>query len=288
MSLNSNNSLKLPLFQFSKLLKYPEIAHAVSTRRSPQEPLFPEAQPETPGDYRLAGRGAYNRREVIYQRRSELLAAAGLDYVQVQPNLTAPQQRHTANVAVVGKEAYGAHLNWDKSLVNYDGVITNLPGVPLLTVHADCPPVLFYDPVKRVIGAAHSGWRGTVAKISLEMVRLMREHYGCLPETIIAGIGPGIGPCCYQVGEPVLREVKEAFGPEIAGEVLLRQPDGSCHFDLWQAIYVTLLEAGLKPQNIEQGATCTLCQPDDFFSYRATPLEERHNYGQFVALICLK
>lgn len=288
MPLTTNNSLKLPLFQFSKLLKYPEIAHGVATRRGPASPLFLEAQPDLPDDYRTAGRGAYNKREVIYRRRSELLAALGLDHERVQPNLTAPQQRHTHNVAVVGQEAYGAQLNWDKPLENYDGVITNLPGIPLLTIHADCPPILFYDPEQRVIGAVHSGWRGTVAKISLETVRLMREQYRSRPENIVAGIGPSIGPCCYQVGEPVLSEVANAFGEATAKELLHPQTDGSYHFDLWQAIYITLLEAGLKPQNIEQGGTCTRCQPDHFFSYRATPIEERHNYGQFVALICLR
>lgn len=288
MPIYSNNSLELPLFQFSKLLEYPEISHCVATRHSPGKPLFPEAQPEAADDYRTAGRGAYNRREVIYQRRSELLAALGLDYTQIQPNLTAPLQRHTANVVAVGEEAYGAHLNWDNPLAECDGVVTNLPNIPLMTLHADCPPVLLYDPVKKVVGAVHSGWRGTVGKISLEAVKVMQQRYGSRPEDIVAGVGPSIGPCCYQVAEPVLSSVAEAFGPETAKELLTLQADGSHHFDLWQVIYITLLEAGLKPRWIEQGNTCTLCHTTDFFSYRATPLEQRHNYGQFVALICLR
>jgi YfiH family protein len=288
MPLYSNNPLELPLFQFSKLLAYPEVAHTIATRQRPGKPLFQEAQPEIPDDYRTAGKGGHIKQEVIYRRRSELLAALGLDYEQVQPNLTSPLQRHTNRVAVVGEEAYGAHQNWDKSLDNYDAVVTNLPGVPLLTLHADCAPVLFYDPVKKVVGAVHSGWRGTVGKISREVVRTMQQHYGSSPEDLVAGIGPCIGPCCYQVGEPVLSAVAEAFGAEVAQELLPLQADGSHHFDLWQAIYLTLLEAGLMPQNIEHGLTCTRCNQPFFFSYRATPVEERHNYGQFVALICLK
>ncbi len=288
MPVNSANPLELPVFQFSKLLEYSEIAHAVATRRAPGKPLFVEAQPEAPDDYRTAGRGAYNKREVIYRRRSELLAALGLDYERLQPNLAAPLQRHTANVTVVGDEAYGAHLNWDNPLDDCDGVVTDRPGVPLMTIHADCTPVLFYDPVRRVVGVAHSGWRGTVGKISLEMVRTMQTQYGSHPQDIIAGIGPAIGPCCYQVAEPVLSAVAEAFGPDAAAELLPVQTDGSCHFDLWQAIHITLLEAGLNPRHIESSATCTRCHPANFFSYRATPIEERHNYGQFVALICLR
>ncbi|MEI6044558.1 MAG: peptidoglycan editing factor PgeF, partial [Chloroflexota bacterium] len=241
-----------------------------------------------PDDYRTAGKGIYNKREVIYRRRSEFLAALGLDYERVQPNLTSPLQRHTNRVAVVGEEAYGTHLNWDKPLDNYDAVVTNLPGLPLMTLHADCTPVLLYDPLKKVIGAVHSGWRGTVGKISLEAVRVMQQHYGSAPEDIVAGIGPSIGPCCYQVGEPVLSAVAAAFGPEVAKPLLPLQADSSYHFDLWQTIFLTLREAGLKPQNIEQSTTCTRCNLTHFFSYRATPVEERDNYGQFVSLICLR
>jgi len=288
MPLYSNNPLELPLFQFSKLLAYSEVAQAVATRRGPGKPLFETAQPAVPDDYRTAGRGAHNKYEVIYQRRSELLAAIGLDYTQVQSSLTAPWQHHTANVLVVGDEAYGAQLNWDKPIDNCDGLVTNRPDLPLMTIHADCLPVLFYDPANRVIGVAHSGWRGTVGKISREVIRLMQAKYGSHPADIIAGIGPGIGPCCYQVGEPVLSEVATVFGLETARELLPGQPDGSIHFDLWQAIYLTLLEAGLSPSNIEQSQTCTRCHISHFFSYRATPAEERHNYGQFVALICLR
>jgi copper oxidase (laccase) domain-containing protein len=115
----------------------------------------------------------------------------------------------------------------------------------------------------------------------------MVEGYGSDPSTILAGIGPSIGPCCYQVGEPVLSEVSRAFGPERATELLIPQPDGSYHFDLWQAIYNTLLEAGLDPANIEQSQVCTLCENETFFSYRATPPDQRHNYGQFTAVIVL-
>ncbi len=288
MPVNTLNSLELPLFQFTSFQGQPAIAHAISTRLAPARPLIPEVQPESRADYRLAGRALYNQREVIYGRRSELLAALGLDYHKVQPNLVGVHQIHSANVIAVGNEAYGAQLNWDRPIRDADGLITDRPGVPLMTIHADCPPILLFDPVKRVIGAVHSGWRGTVGKIGLQAVRLMAECYASNPSDIIAGIGPSIGGCCYQVGEPVLSEVGLAFGQEQAKTLLTIQPDGTQHLDLWRAIYLTLLEAGLSPPNIELSELCTLCHSDRFFSYRATPTDQRQNYGQFTAVIMLK
>lgn len=288
MPVTADNLLELPLFQFHLLQNQPGLVHAVSTRLAPSRPLFHEVQPDRPDDYRLAGRAAFHRREVIYRRRSELLHALGLDHTAVQPNLVGVRQIHSANVLPVGEEAYGAHRNWDNPLPDADGLVTDRPGIPLMTIHADCPAILLYDPVRRVTGALHSGWRGTVGKIGLAAVQLMSRQYGSRPQDILAGVGPSIGPCCYQIGEPVLSQVEAAFGPSLAAELLPLQPDGSRHFDLWQAIYLTLREAGLQPQNIEQGELCTLCHNDRFFSYRATPPAERENYGQFVAVIALK
>jgi YfiH family protein len=287
MPIYTDNPLELPIFQFESLKNISGLAHAVSTRYAPKRPMLPEVQPATPGDYRLAGRSIYIQREIITGRRSELLTALGLDYREVQPNLVGVHQMHTANVRSIGKEAYGANLNWDNPIPECDGIITDCPGVPLMTIHADCPAILLYDPVRKVAGTLHSGWRGTVGKIGLEGVRQMVTNFGSNPKDILAGIGPSIGPCCYQVGEPVLSEVQRAFGPELSAELLQKQPDDSFHFDLWQAIYQTLLEAGLAPDNIEQSQVCTLCQRDHFFSYRATPQDQRHNYGQFMALVML-
>ncbi|HEX2915254.1 MAG TPA: peptidoglycan editing factor PgeF [Chloroflexia bacterium] len=288
MAVNSDNSLALPLFQFETLRKHHGLVHAVATRLAPANPLLPHVQPARQDDYRTAGKGSYNPREIIHGRRSEMLAALGVDYKVVQPNLVGVQQKHTANVAVIGDEAYGAELNWDKPIPDADGLVTNRPNIPLMTIHADCPAILLYDPVRHATGALHSGWRGTVAKIAFEGVRQMVEQFGSDPADILAGVGPSIGPCCYQVGEPVLSEVERAFGPAKARELLPVQADGSHHFDLWQAIHLTLLEAGLRPEHIEQSNVCTRCHNDRFFSYRCTPPEERHNYGQFTALVMLQ
>lgn len=288
MSVNNLNSLELPLFQFKALQEQTGLAHAIATRHAPTRPMLPRVQPAQPNDYRTAGMARYHQREVIAGRRSEMLTALGLDYEQVQPNLVGVRQVHSAKVVAVGEEAYGAELNWFNPLGDADGLITNLPGIPLMTIHADCPPIILYDPVCHAVGALHSGWRGTVGKIAAVGVQLMTERYGSRPVDILAGIGPSIGPCCYQVGEPVLSQAAAAFGSSIASKLLALQGDGSHHFDLWGAIHLTLRQAGLAAEHIEQSRVCTLCHNDRFFSYRATPLEQRHDYGQFTSLVVLR
>lgn len=79
-----------------------------------------------------------------------------------------------------------------------DALVTDVPGVCLTVFSADCIPVLFFDPVRRVVGAAHAGWRGTAAGIAYETARTMVEQYGCAPENLLAAIGPGISPCCFE------------------------------------------------------------------------------------------
>ncbi len=287
MPITAENPLKMSLFKFELLKGYPKLIHGISTRHAPQNPLWPEVQPESPNEYKIGGANLGLADEVILKRRAELLAACGGDWEKHFTSLTSGYQVHSANVAAIGPEAYGAGLTWRNSIPETDGLVTDLSGLPLLTGHADCPPILFYDPLQKVIGAAHSGWRGTVSKIGGAMVRVMVEKYGCQPANILAGIGPSIGACCYTFGGPGIAEIEQAFGQDMAEELLPLQPDGSHTFDLWTAIRYTLLEAGLKPENIESSELCSQCYQDTFFSYRATSPEMRGRQGNYAALIML-
>jgi YfiH family protein len=144
-------------------------------------------------------------------------------------------------------------------------LITDAPGVALMLRFADCLPVLLYDPVRRAIGLAHAGWRGTVAGIAAKAISAMTEAYGSRPGDIIADLGPCIGPCCYQVGTDVIELVKANFNPW--QELLHPQGDGSLHFDLREANRRQLAELGVE--EIEMIQLCTACRTDEFFSYRA-------------------
>jgi len=147
-----------------------------------------------------------------------------------------------------------------------DAIITAEHDVPLVMRFADCAPLLFFDPINRVAGLAHAGWRGTLLGIGPVTVKAMSQAYGCHPQDIIAGIGPSIGPCCYEVGPEVVAGIREVFG---ASKPLVRSSGdgGGDHFDLWAANEQALRMAGVG--RIEMARICTACNTHEFYSHRA-------------------
>lgn len=161
-----------------------------------------------------------------------------------------------------------------------DGIITRRPGIALMMRFADCVPLLFYDPLQKVVGIAHAGWPGTLVGIGPATIQAMQGTFGCNPTDIIVGIGPSIGPCCYEVGPEVIQGVRSAF--DGAADQLLKPGKGKRpHFDLWRANVVALRQAGVE--QIEVAELCTACRADLFFSHRA----ERGQTGRFGAMIVL-
>jgi YfiH family protein len=142
-------------------------------------------------------------------------------------------------------------------------MITQEKGVFLAAMGADCALVLLYDPAAGAVGIVHAGWRGTVLGIVEQGVRKMRREFGCDPAKIIAGIGPSIGPCCYEVGNDVKEAALAGRGIE---EVSPRA--GKLFFDLRKANVDQLLAQGVPRGNIEVADICTSCAHDRFFSYR--------------------
>jgi YfiH family protein len=129
---------------------------------------------------------------------------------------------------------------------------------------ADCIPILFADPVARVCGAAHAGWRGTVAGVAKNVVDRMRE-LGAQPENVRVALGPSIGACCFEVGPEVVDEFRAALG-DLPGLVV--QGPNKDHLDLRVATRAMLERAGVKPAHIDDRPPCTKCEADRFFSYR--------------------
>jgi YfiH family protein len=155
----------------------------------------------------------------------------------------------------------------------YDALITDRPGITLLIRVADCVPIVLYDPVRRVVAALHAGWKGTVANIAAATVARMGMRYGCRARDICAGIGPSIGPCCFEVGS----DVSEQFRKASFGDMCLPADSGGIRVDLPGANRAALLRSGLLPHNIEMAGYCTACNLDVFFSYRG----EKGNTGRF-------
>jgi polyphenol oxidase len=146
----------------------------------------------------------------------------------------------------------------------FDGMVCDTPGPVLGAFAADCIPLLFADPVGRVCGAAHSGWRGTVGRIAGRMVARMRE-LGSQPGDLRVALGPSIGPCCFEVGPEVVAEFRAAFG-ELPGMVVAGPRKD--HIDLRVATRHVLERAGLASEHIDAAPPCTRCTPERFYSYR--------------------
>jgi hypothetical protein len=161
----------------------------------------------------------------------------------------------------------------------FDGLVSDRPGAVLGAFAADCIPIIFADRVARNCGACHSGWRGTVAGVSRNVVTRMVE-LGSEPANIRVALGPSIGPCCFEVGDEVVEEFVKAFG-ELDGLVV----DGpkKHHIDLRVATRAVLEGAGVAPEHIDTDPPCTKCEPDRFFSYRRDGKEGGVHMG-FIGL----
>ncbi len=165
-------------------------------------------------------------------------------------------------------------------LDGYDAVITSSPEVVLMTFSADCPLIIVYDPQVPAIGLAHASWRCTVAELTRKLVADMHATFGSDPAHLHAGIGPGAGPCCYEVQE----DLRAAAAVLPNSEHLFHTRAGRLYFDLWQANRDQLRAAGLPNENIESANLCTMCHSDLFFSFR----REKAGCGHFGLLAALK
>ena len=159
-----------------------------------------------------------------------------------------------------------------------DALVTAEPAVPMLMRFGDCAPILLFDPAQHVVGLAHAGWRGIVADTVGATIRTMREQVGCDPSNLWAGIGPTIGPCCYEIGPEVAGAVQASCPP---GVDVTHQINGRTHLDLPGAAQAQLRAMGVA--HTEHADICTVCRVDEFFSHRA----ERGRTGRFGVVIGL-
>lgn len=210
-------------------------------------------------------------------------------------NLIIPQQTHSDNVAVVkvNRERSSEILITQSlsHLVTYentDALITDQCEIALALNFADCVPILFYDPVKKIIAAAHAGWRGTATQIAPKTVQKMIEEFGCRPSNIFAAIGPAIGKCCFEAQEDVLKQLAQSMNftfnagglgnpPYLNEHVSTAISDN--HADLKLINKLQLLACGLE--KIDVCGYCTSCKNELFFSYR----KEKGNTARHSAVI---
>lgn len=193
------------------------------------------------------------------------------------------RQTHTTNIRVVTDADRGKGITKERDYTEVDGMVTDVPGICLVTSYADCVPLYFVDPVKRVIGLSHSGWRGTVGKIGKKTVQVMQEEYGSDPAEILAAVGPSVCRECYEVSEDVIEQVREAFSEEIWEQLFCRKENGKYQLDLWKTNEQVFLEAGICADHITITNLCTHCNSRILYSHRAAG-DKRGNLCAFLAL----
>lgn len=184
--------------------------------------------------------------------------------------LVLSDQVHGTVIRRAGSGDCGEVFQEKRSIRETDGLITNEKNVMLMTFFADCVPLLFYDPVRQVVGNAHSGWRGTVQKMGEKMVGRMEEEFGSRPGDILAVIGPSICRACYEVDETVIREFQHVFDKKYWEKLYDEKENGHYQLDLWEANRIILEESGLKPEHICVSGVCTYEHPEQLFSHRYT------------------
>ena len=252
----------LVYYRFTNFASHDEVLHGVCTRLGGVSP--------SPCESLNVGHLVGDDHKLVEANHDLIYQTLGVSRRYV----ATAHQVHGSRVALVGPEDRG------RVVPATDALITDTPGVALMLRFADCLPILLYDPVRQAIGLAHAGWKGTIKGIAAKTVWAMVEAYGSRPADIVAGLGPCIGPCCYQVGTEVIESVKANLNHWQG--LLQPQGDGSVHFDLWEANRRQLAEGGVG--KIEVSQLCTACRTDEFFSHRA----EGGHTGRFAVILGMR
>ena len=278
------DSISFPVLTFAAWEDLPGIRHCFTTRKGGVSGGWLSSL-----NFR---RGLYDPDDNI----EENFRRTALFFNTTPDRIVCAQQTHTSNVRIVTEADAGKGVTRERDYTDVDGLITDVPGLVLYTSHADCVPIYFYDPVRRVIALAHSGWKGTTARIGQVTIRKMQEIYGCRPQDIYTAIGPSICADCYEVSEDVAEAMRCCFSdrnspcPEEKGQEELipkiltrgRRP-GKYQLDLWRACERILLESGIAQEHITVTNLCTCENSSELFSHRATD-GKRGNQGAFLML----
>lgn len=254
--LTAHTSGELVYYTFPVLDAAPGVRHAFSTRLG--------GVSEAPFDTMNLSFGRGDDPARVRENFDRLCAAVGVR----AEDIVMSRQEHHANIRNVTAADRGKGVTRERDYTDFDGLLTDEPGLVLCTQYADCVPLLFADPVRGVVGASHSGWKGTVQEIGRVTVERMVSDYGCRREDIVAAVGPSIGPCCFEVDEPVYARFAAM---DVWDERCVRRvPEGKFYINLWEVNHRILLAAGVREEHLNVGDLCTRCRPDVFWSHRAT------------------
>lgn len=217
--------------------------------------------------------------EAVMENHRRFARAVGYD----ERRLVFSDQVHTTHIYKVTEADCGKGITRETDIIGIDGLVTNQPGIPLITFYADCVPLFFYDPVQKVVALAHSGWRGTVARIGKIMLEYMKQEYHSRVEDVLCVIGPSICQNCYEISADVAEEFQKEFSAQQYTDFMQDAGNGKYHLNLWKVNQYILLDAGIVKNHLEITDICTCCNPEFLFSHRASN-GKRGNLGAVIML----
>ena len=244
------------------------VAHGFSTRLGGVSPA--------PWDSLNLGVGRGDTMENVQENYRRFCAVLGMD----DRRAVLSKQIHEDVVRHVTEADAGKGLYRDRDYSSVDGMVTDVPHLPLVVFSADCNVILLYDPVGRAIGACHAGWRGTALGIAKKTAQEMVQLFGCEARNIRAAIGPAIGQCCFETDEDVPTALREALGEEVAPYITWNGT--KYHIDLKAVNALWLRKAGVE--RIDICDHCTACRPDLYWSHR----KMGNARGAQIAMIALE
>ena len=218
-----------------------------------------------------------DERENVLENYRRLTQAIGVS----MDSLVLAAQTHTDRIRKVTRADCGEGIT-KKTFADIDGLMTDETGVTLVTFHADCTPVFLADPIRRAVALVHAGWRGTVQNIAGKAVAAMMQEYGCRPQDILAAIGPGICPQCFETHEDVPNAMMAALGTPVLQHIQIKD-NGKFSVDLKGINAMRLEQAGLDPAKIAISRECTSCRTDKYWSHRKVG----NNRGSMASVIQL-
>lgn len=255
--------------EFKKLLQYPEIKYAYVIGLDKNFKIYSEPKNDEEKIKNNLSKRCYK----------EICDELNIKYI----NVVNTDQSHTDNIKIIKNK-----INKDKPdfnlYKNTDGLITNKKNIILSTINADCILLVFYDPIKKVIANIHSGWRGTIKRISVKAVEKMKTEYNCNPQDIICCMSPSIRKCHFEVDEDVYKLFEDEFEDLKNFKVLAIKKGNKWNIDTIEINRTILKNAGLKKENIIDSGICSVCNKNLIHSYRGMG-EEAGRATQIISLI---
>ncbi len=253
MSCRIENKGRESYLQFSKLGALDFLKHCVTTKKGG----FSQ------GPFKGLNMGLLTEdsRESVLMNYKKLADDFGYDL----KNAVFTNQVHGDCIAVIDESFHGESFWLGKCSLETDGLVTNLPGKPLIAYFADCAGIFIADPVHKAIGIAHAGWKGTAKEIGRKTIEAMARSFGTKASDCIAAVGPSIGPCCLEMEEDLAEVFVKLYGKSV---VSMSENPGRCKVDIWESNRLGLIRAGLREENIDMAGLCTYCREDLFYSHR--------------------